>query len=308
MTTLDRYKARKAKNLKARKDVMQTLAKSITQEPEAIAQVATPKVKKGIARRLDSMNAGLVDNVQKPRTEWATYSEKLQSDIVTEWLVNGGAIGKWRFTPNELAFELGLTRDELQERIKECEKTCFLALKNRNDVQQNILKHVSLLSQQIQYNRAIAVQSHGLLDEELNLIMTTREEIESMPEHTVADRNRKEVQRSKLLGKIKSLTLHKIRALEVLMQTTDQLNEFVSLFSGKRMKDEPNPLVPTNEEPGDKAGNTFVTHTDAIRLLEEKQGVILPSQGTVYDSGTRNPNAGFEEFIDHEAVDDEGKA
>lgn len=219
-----------------------------------------------------------------------SLSIKYKEEAVLAWICNGEVLDGKKISRKELAKELGLTEYKITVLIDRVKDGFSKMFESKAMVKKQVFTIAGTLLQQLSENRARAVMHDDQLRKQIHQINEYLEKASELSEGEPIERNQKRQKVSTLMGHLRFLNSQRTESIRLLCQTSQALNNFLGLFSdnGKSQV----PLDPTPDEDQPK----FLDFKDAITIIEDTAGTILPKQNSQAQFSRTNPNAGFEEL------------
>lgn len=253
-------------------------------------------------RKFNMKNPSVKAKALSPDPAWKKLTLKYKEEMILDWSISGGVVLGRRLNRSQLASALGVRTEQIDSWVGKAERIQSEAFENKESVRKVFYKMVGRLMHHITTDRARALQYADILDQELELILRKREEVELMPEDSAAERNLKSLEFSRWTNHFKSLSYQKIESLRVLFESTEAYNRFLALFSGQKAGSSPGAgirgILDMDKAPSENEDSpNFVDKNKAIELIAENQGPVLPVQAA-RPGGNRNPNEGFEGWVD----------
>ena len=227
-----------------------------------------------------------------------------KSEAILEWTINCGIIKGKRISKKELGETLGMDLKEVNEELEKMQALSAKSFEKRDIARQQIMSVVERLMNQLQSDRSRAVLHADILEAELEKTQKLLEDLGKLPETSATQRNAKRQEIGRYLNHFRELSRDKIESIRTLFESTESITRFLGLFTGGRPngKGEMGGGLRSVLDGGSEApeGQDWVDHKKAIKILEDNQAGILPTQSVDLNSGPRNPSAGFEEFREPE--------
>lgn len=235
-----------------------------------------------------------------PDPAWKTLPMRFKEEMILEWSITGGVIMGRRLNKAELASAMRLSQAQVDGWIQKAEKAQLETFANKESVREIFYKIVTNLLHHIRSDRARSIQHADLLDQEIEMILRKREEAEAMPEANPSERQIKRTEINHWTTLFRSISYLKTESLGILFQSTEAFNKFLHLFAGQKAGSNPTAggiqaILGGSE---DVKPESFVNSRQAIEILSEQQGSILPTQSIPASGMNRNPNDGFDNFVD----------
>ena len=159
------------------------------------------------------------------------------------------------------------------------------------------------LMKQLEEDRGRTLLHSGILEQQIVTALEELGKAQALPDNTPQLRSLKKSEIGRWMTHFRQMSYHKIESLRTLFDSTEAITKFLTLFSGGKGKgfegEGLKNLLSYREEP-EKLENQPVDYQTVIKILEDKDGGVLPSQNIKLNNGPRNPSEGFEELINPE--------
>lgn len=230
-------------------------------------------------------------------SSWRNLNVVQKEEIITEWYINGGVVYGRRYKRTELAELLGVDSLKLTKILERIEEGFTNVCRTKEAVREHISATVGKFSQQLLYDRSLAVRLVESFERQTEKVMTEIDELEDSLNTSDLKLLDVKIISNKLNNRtsfLRSLNIQRVESLRVLIESSESMNRFLGLFAGKGQRLEP--LEGGNQDSANSVpSNELVNRLEAVRIISENSAPILPSQNST-DFAPRNPDNGFEEL------------
>lgn len=255
-------------------------------------QVLKEKARRALTRREDT-----VRTLEGQSSSWKHLTTVQKEEIVAEWFINGGVVYGKRYTKTEIADTLGYDYAKLNKSISKLEDGFTNLCRTKEAVRNYLSSAIGKFSQQILFDRGLALRLVASFETQTEKVLKEIEDLEASlktrPDISPAEIKIIHYKIQDRTSMLRSLNIQRVESVRVLIESSESMNRFLSLFAGGK-----NNGVPLHDEPKDPntpAEREGLSRLDAIKLISENSSPILPEQRAT-DFAPRNPDSGFEEL------------
>lgn len=226
-------------------------------------------------------------------------SEEDKKLILGNWHASGNYYGGRYLNVFQMAELVGSTVAQIDEFIERVDRQADEKIEKRAGKSNLVLIEIENTRERIREDRALARQQLVLVDKQIAELEKRRE--------TIKDDNKPVMFKYREMScwSTEYKTLMEVRqmALAAMFRSTTTSIQFLELFARNTPKDGSPPALAAVATGGKMNGDSpVVTRKTAIELLDQHH--VIPIAQTPIDkisNQPRNPNKGFEEFVDPEA-------